>query len=1292
MIRTSLLGVVVASMALAQPGGSPHTPPANGPRRADPAWVALRDVTVHVKPGEVIEHATVVMRDGVIQAVMPGEGSPFPLGPRVVQGAGLHVYPAFIDAFVEVDAPAPAAGAAGVHWNALVTPQRRAVDGAGVDEATRDSLRKLGFGAAAISPRGGMFRGTAAVVSLAQASDDASISRPPVYRADAYQAVAFETGRGGYPGSLMGSIALFRQTLSDADYLDGLPEGPARNAALQNDGCLGALAKKFDAVTPLVWDVQDELDAMRAAKVAREFGRRAILLGSGAEFRRLDAIKEDGHSFILPLNFPRQPDVSTLGKVEGVELRDLMTWEQAPTNPRRMAKAGVTFALTTSKARDRGLFSENLRKAITAGLTEEQALAALTTVPAKMLMVEEQLGTVEVGKRANLIVADGPIFAKETKLRAVYVDGKPHEMYTPPEKLEGEWAVEIPGAPAAERKIVIEKGNAVTVWRDGKTSKASRVTVEGGRLSYTFDHEPLDGQVGVYAMTAAIERGADGKAFRLAGQGLRAGGQAFAWSATRNPPSLEGMWAFNLNMPRIAPETVSVLTVKADGTAAWLVRDGGEMPATITREGEVVTITADRAAVGGEGSLVIAGAFDFEADPVTFSGRSMGNEATPAVYAAKRTAPMGTWKVTEFDGKSREAGEGITIEVRKDGVTMTVGKPNDAEGKAQKAAVVRGEDVKVEGRVVTFTHDLKELGGEGRATVTLTAFGDELTGESVYADGTKRAIAAEREPPKKTDADDAEWAKDIPEALPMPFGPYGFEALPPQGTFVLTNATLWTNTAQGVSKNATMVIAKGKIVAVFPEGDFGFAIPGGETPITIDCSGKHITPGIIDAHSHTGISRGVNEGGQAITAECRIQDVTNPDTTNWYWQLAGGVTTVLNLHGSANAIGGQSQTNKVRWGAARPDDLHFEGSKPGIKFALGENPRGANSGGAREGPARYPQTRMGVEMLIRDRFTAAKEYAEAMRHAKAAPLGGVLASAAGGLAGMHPGQGVRRDLELEALAEILAGERLVHCHSYRQDEILMLCMVAKDFNFKIGTFQHILEGYKVADYVRDYSGGGSGFSDWWAYKIEVQDAIPQGLPLMAMVGATVSFNSDSDELARRLNVEAGKAVKYADLPEEDALKFVTLNPAKQLGVDGRVGTLEVGKDADVAVWNGHPMSSMSKCERTFVDGRQLFSLEEDAKHRERIQKERSRLIQKILAEPKRAGAGGGDGDRPAGAAEGGRRRPGGRRPPNLSEGDFSLDGLSDDEAAKVREYYLDLYYRGKTPNQPGVCGCGLEHW
>ncbi|MFI5402870.1 MAG: amidohydrolase, partial [Planctomycetota bacterium] len=423
---------------------------------------------------------------------------------------------------------------------------------------------------------------------------------------------------------------------------------------------------------------------------------------------------------------------------------------------------------------------------------------------------------------------------------------------------------------------------------------------------------------------------------------------------------------------------------------------------------------------------------------------------------------------------------------------------------------------------------------------------------------------------------------DAPETYGTPFGPYALDALPAQpDPLVVKGATLWTCGPKGIIENGEIEVRAGKVVYAGPaRGD-----AAGTT--VIDASGRHVTPGIIDCHSHTGISRGVNESGQAVTAEVRIGDVTDPDSISWYRELAGGITTVNSLHGSANPIGGQNQVNKARWGVRHPDEMHFEGAPQGIKFALGENVKQSNWGD--DFTTRYPQTRMGVETLMRDRLLAAREYAA-----------------------HHD----RRDLELEALAEVLQGTRLVHCHSYRQDEILMLCRLAEEFGFTIGTFQHVLEGYKVADAIRDRSLGGSAFSDWWAYKVEVQDAIPWNGALMREVGVCVSFNSDSDEMARRMNLEAAKAVKYGNVPPEEALKFVTLNPAKQLKIDARVGSLEEGKDADFAIWSGPPLSVYSRCVATWIDGREYFSLEQDRTHREKIAADRQRIVQKILGRKK----------------------------------------------------------------------------
>jgi len=434
------------------------------------------------------------------------------------------------------------------------------------------------------------------------------------------------------------------------------------------------------------------------------------------------------------------------------------------------------------------------------------------------------------------------------------------------------------------------------------------------------------------------------------------------------------------------------------------------------------------------------------------------------------------------------------------------------------------------------------------------------------------------------------WAGSADEPLPTPLGARGRVAPPAGGgTLLITGATIWTCTGDGVLEDASLLVRDGKIVALGPD------LPAPDDATVIDAAGRHITPGIIDPHSHTAIAGGVNEGTQAVTAEVRIGDAVDPDDINIYRQLAGGVTSAQLLHGSANPIGGQSQVIKLRWGEPAAG-LRVEGPKL-IKCALGENVKQSNWD---DPTGRYPQTRMGVEQVFRDAFWAARQY-RAERERWQSRNGGVVP---------RP----RVDLELEALAEILAGERLIHCHSYRQDEILMLIRVAEEFGFRVGTFQHVLEGYKVAEEIARHGAGASSFSDWWAYKFEVYDAIPHNGALLWRAGVLTSFNSDSDELARRLNLEAAKAVKYGGVPREEALDFVTRNPAIQIAIGDRTGSLEPGKDADFVIWTGDPLSTYSVCDETWIDGRCYYSRAEDAELRARDTARRETLIARILAE------------------------------------------------------------------------------
>lgn len=421
----------------------------------------------------------------------------------------------------------------------------------------------------------------------------------------------------------------------------------------------------------------------------------------------------------------------------------------------------------------------------------------------------------------------------------------------------------------------------------------------------------------------------------------------------------------------------------------------------------------------------------------------------------------------------------------------------------------------------------------------------------------------------------------------MPNMAYGFETLPSATTMLIKNATVWTSEKEGILQNTDVLIEKGKISRIGKN----INMPGA---MQIDGTGKHLTTGIIDEHSHIAISRGVNEGSQASSAEVSIADVVNPDDVNIYRQLAGGVTAAQLLHGSANPIGGQSALIKMRYGST-PEAMKIKNADGYIKFALGENVKQSNWGDYNT--VRFPQTRMGVEQVYYDHFIRAKEYEKTWNEYRK----------------KRTGTPPRKDLELETLVEILNKKRFVTCHSYVQSEINMLMHVADSMGFNINTFTHILEGYKVADKMKAHGAGGSTFSDWWAYKFEVNDAIPYNGALLHSQGVVTAFNSDDAEMARRLNQEAAKAVKYGGVSEEEAWKFVTLNPAKLLHLDKRMGSIKVGKDADLVLWNNHPLSVYAKPEKTMVDGRILFDLETDKQKRKEMEAERERIIQLMLA-------------------------------------------------------------------------------
>jgi imidazolonepropionase-like amidohydrolase len=446
-------------------------------------------------------------------------------------------------------------------------------------------------------------------------------------------------------------------------------------------------------------------------------------------------------------------------------------------------------------------------------------------------------------------------------------------------------------------------------------------------------------------------------------------------------------------------------------------------------------------------------------------------------------------------------------------------------------------------------------------------------------------------------------------AVTYPFTPYGWTEAPKQETILFKNATVWTNEQEGKMENTDVLIKDGKIAQV------GKNLQDASAKL-VDATGKHLSPGIIDEHSHIAASS-INEGGQSVTSEVRIADNLNPDDVNIYRQLSGGVTSSHILHGSANTIGGQTQLIKLRWGA-NDDKLKFEGSDGFIKFALGENVKRSSS----TSNNRFPDTRMGVEQVLDDAFNRAKEYEAAQKAAtetaSTAPSKSKKTSTPSTPSTSSTLTSFRRDLELEALVEIMNKKRFITCHSYVQSEINAAMKVGEKYGVTFNTFTHILEGYKVADKMKAHGAAASTFSDWWNYKMEVVDAIPQNAAIMTRVGLNVAINSDDAEMARRLNQEAAKSIKYGGMSEEEALKMVTLNPAKMLHVDNRVGSIKVGKDADLVLWTDNPLSIYARAEKTIVDGIVYFDRQKDAELRKQQTAERNRLIQKMNGE-KRSG-------------------------------------------------------------------------
>jgi len=968
--------------------------PQNGIAPSSARAYALKNATIIISPEKTIEKGTLLIEGDRITAV--GTSVTIPADAVEIDCQGKTILPAFIECNSAIGLPRPSGNRSwtpqletskkgAYYWNEAIHPEVAAAQLYVIDEKANTDLLKMGFGLVSTHVQDGIAQGSAALVSLGKSNYNKQLIHPaPASYFSFRSGVSAQT----YPSSQMGSIALLRQTLYDLQWYSANPKA-------EKNLSLDALALQLKS--PLIFHTEDKLEILRGQKIGKEFDLNFAFIGSGNEYEAINELKKLKNVFILPLNFPAAYDVKDPYISRQIPLSDLKHWELAPSNPALLRQAGLSVILSSAGLAAPADFWKNLQKAMSRGLTQADALKALTTEPAKLLGVDADFGTLEVGKKASFMVYDNDPFRYEANVLEGWLLGEQTILQTAPTTdIRGKYnllldtekiALDIEGTkekPTAKFRNFRTTTDSLTgISKKDTVTTNCYINVIGNDLTLQFvlQSDKIKGNVSLHGKTNA-------KLGLFEGDGILPNGNWVRWSAIRN------------KYPEKDAEKVS--TVKAD------------------------------------------------------------------------TAILGkTWF------------------------------PNTA---------------------------------------------------------------------------------------------YGFDSIPKKQTIVIENATFWTNEAAGRIENATLILENGKIKYL---GTGTFTLPNGA--LRIDAKGKHVTSGIIDEHSHIAISKGVNEGGQSISAEVSIGDVLNSDDINIYRQLSGGVTAAQLLHGSANPIGGQSALVKLKWGHT-PEEMLIPNAPKFIKFALGENVKQANWGDFNT--VRFPQTRMGVEQVFYDGFERARIYSENLKNWNAASEK------------QREKKGLempRKDLELEVLSEILRSERFITCHSYVQSEVNMLIHVADSMHFTLNTFTHILEGYKVADKLKQHGAGASTFADWWGYKFEVSDAIPYNAAMLHQQGVVTAINSDDAEMGRRLNQEAAKVVKYGGVSEEEAWKMVTLNPAKLLHLDEHMGSLKVGKDADVVIWTTNPLSIEAKVEMTIVDGEVLFDSKKDYLMRTANQAEKARIISKMLS-------------------------------------------------------------------------------